>query len=191
MQSDPQSHRRVRSILFAAAVAAMATCAAQAQIVNGTIEDNEYNLNLATQTNPTGYGDNGRTRSAGGGTSAVSVKETAGGLTPGTTYHYRLVATNQGGTSVGRDRTFMLLPATPAVHLPSDLVGIITARYDADRFDRQPRAAVGSACTQIRRAVRAIQPRMVTEPRSRARLDRAMSQMSKDLERLLADRRKP
>src|SRR5438874_457599 len=58
MQSDPQSHRRVRSILFAAAVAAMATCAAQAQIVNGTIEDNEYNLNLATQTNPTGYGDN-------------------------------------------------------------------------------------------------------------------------------------
>lgn len=88
---------------------------------------------------------------------------------------------------LGRDRTFMMLPSTPAVHLPSDLAGVITARYDADRFDRQPRAAVGPACTQIRQAVRAIQPRMVTEPRSRARLDRAMSRMSRDLERLLGD----
>jgi Predicted nucleotide-binding protein containing TIR-like domain len=88
---------------------------------------------------------------------------------------------------LGRDRTFMLLPSTPPVHLPSDLDGIITARYDADRFDRQPRAAVGPACTQIRQAVRAIQPRMVPEPRSRARLDRAMSRMSMDLERLLGD----
>src|SRR5260370_14299561 len=88
---------------------------------------------------------------------------------------------------LGRDRTFMLLPTTPAVRLPSDLAGAITASYDADRFERQPRAAVGPACTQIRQAVRAIQPRMVTEPRPRARLDRAMGRMSKDLERLLAD----
>jgi predicted nucleotide-binding protein/O-acetyl-ADP-ribose deacetylase (regulator of RNase III) len=89
---------------------------------------------------------------------------------------------------LGRDRTFLLLPTTPTVHLPSDLAGIVTARYDAGRFSTQPRAAVGSSCTQIRRAIRAIQPRMVIEPRSRARLDRAMSQLSKDLERLLANR---
>jgi O-acetyl-ADP-ribose deacetylase (regulator of RNase III) len=89
---------------------------------------------------------------------------------------------------LGRDRTFMLLPTTPDVSLPSDLAGIITARYDADRFDRQPRAAVGPACAQIRQAVRAIDFRMAAEPRSQARLERAMSQMSKDLERLLADR---
>jgi O-acetyl-ADP-ribose deacetylase (regulator of RNase III) len=88
---------------------------------------------------------------------------------------------------LGRDRTFMLLPTTPAVRLPSDLAGVITARYDVDRLDRQPRAAVGAACTQIRQAVKAIQPRMVIVPRSRARLDLAMSRMSKDLERLLAD----
>src|ERR1700728_1194465 len=88
---------------------------------------------------------------------------------------------------LGCDRTFMLLPTTPAVHLPSDLADIITARYDAERFGRQPRAAVGPSCTRIRQAIRAIQPRMVTEPRSRARLDRAMSQMSRDLERLLAE----
>lgn len=89
---------------------------------------------------------------------------------------------------LGRDRTFMLVPTTPAVRLPSDLDGITTARYDPDRFNQQPRAAVGPACTQIRQAIRAMQPRMVTEPRSRARLDRAMSRMSKDLEHLLADR---
>jgi O-acetyl-ADP-ribose deacetylase (regulator of RNase III) len=88
---------------------------------------------------------------------------------------------------LGRYRTFMLLPTAPEISLPSDLAGIITARYDTDRFDRQPRATVGPACTQIRQAVRAIQPRMAVEPRSRARLDRAMSRMSKDLERLLAD----
>lgn len=88
---------------------------------------------------------------------------------------------------LGRYRTFMLLPTTPSFDLPSDLASLITARYDADRFDRQQRAAMGSACNQIRQAVRAIQPRIVTVPKSRARLDRAMSRMSKDLERVLAD----
>lgn len=53
-----------------------------------------------------GYGDNGKPHSAGSGTKTTSVTETAGGLTPGTTYHYRLVATNQFGTTVGADRKF-------------------------------------------------------------------------------------
>ncbi len=45
-------------------------------------------------------------RSAGHGTKAVSVTATATGLIPGTAYHYRLVATNGAGTTVGADRTF-------------------------------------------------------------------------------------
>lgn len=52
------------------------------------------------------YGDTGRTLSAGHGDKAVSVQETAGNLIPGTAYHYRLVASNRYGTSVGADRTF-------------------------------------------------------------------------------------
>jgi O-acetyl-ADP-ribose deacetylase (regulator of RNase III) len=88
---------------------------------------------------------------------------------------------------LGRDRTFMLTPNTSTAQLPSDLFGVIMARYDADRFERQPRAAVGPACTQIRQTLRSIQPRMAPEPRSRARLDRAMSRMSKDLDYLLAE----
>lgn len=89
---------------------------------------------------------------------------------------------------LGRDRTFMLTPDASAARLPSDLAGIIAARYDEGRLSRQPRAAVGPACTQIRQALRSIQPRMAPEPRSQARLDKAMSRMSKDLEDLLAGR---
>lgn len=43
---------------------------------------------------------------AGSGTSDVAVAEGLTGLEPGTTYHYRLVATNAEGTGYGEDRTF-------------------------------------------------------------------------------------
>jgi hypothetical protein len=63
-----------------------------------------------------GYGDTGRTFSAGSGTAAKSVTDGIGGLTPGTTYHYRLVATNQFGTSAGADRSFTTAgPPPPGV----------------------------------------------------------------------------
>ena len=52
------------------------------------------------------YGVNGKPRSAGAGTSPVAVQEGAGGLIPGTVYHYRVLATNAVGTSLGKDRTF-------------------------------------------------------------------------------------
>jgi O-acetyl-ADP-ribose deacetylase (regulator of RNase III) len=87
---------------------------------------------------------------------------------------------------LGRDRTFMLTPDTSTVRLPSDLIGLMAARYDTGRFDSgQRRAAVGPACTRIREALGPIQLRMAPEPRSQARLDRAMRRMSKDLESLL------
>jgi len=43
---------------------------------------------------------------AGSGLGAVLASANLTGLTAGTTYHYRLVATNTGGTDVGQDRTF-------------------------------------------------------------------------------------
>jgi subtilisin len=42
------------------------------------------------------------------------VSATLFGLTPGTTYHYRLVATSAGGTTAAADRTFTTAPATVA-----------------------------------------------------------------------------
>lgn len=88
---------------------------------------------------------------------------------------------------LGRDRTFMLSPDGSDIRLPLDLIGVTRVRYDAERFFRGPRAAMGSACTQIRQSLRSIQLQVSPEPKSRARLERAMHRMSKDLEHLLAD----
>jgi hypothetical protein len=52
---------------------------------------------------------------AGSGTSAVSESTTITGLSPSTTYHYRIEATNSAGTSYGSDVTFTTAPATPVV----------------------------------------------------------------------------
>jgi len=50
-----------------------------------------------------------------GGTDPVTVKAPIQGLTRDTTYHYRLVATNESGTSRGTDQTFRSAPQAPAV----------------------------------------------------------------------------
>ena len=60
------------------------------------------------------YGANGTLHSAGAGSSSVTVRATAGPLTPGTVYHYRVVGTNKFGLSVGVDRTFMTTGHLPA-----------------------------------------------------------------------------
>lgn len=89
---------------------------------------------------------------------------------------------------LGRNRTFMLVPDSPGLRLPSDLEGITTARYDSSRFDRgDERAALGPACRQVRHSIRSVAVRTPTEPNSHARLERAMRRMSKDLEYLLSN----
>ncbi len=55
------------------------------------------------------------TPSPGSGSSPVVVSATAKGLSANTTYHFRVVATNAGGTSEGSDQTFKTLPDAPAV----------------------------------------------------------------------------
>lgn len=54
----------------------------------------------------TSYGTRTGSESAGSGTSPTSVSAQLSGLKPGTTYHYRLVATNSSGTSRGADAVF-------------------------------------------------------------------------------------
>ncbi|MGI8573066.1 MAG: hypothetical protein ACR2L9_10655 [Solirubrobacteraceae bacterium] len=67
----------------------------------------------------TGYGFTSRAHSAGHGTTAVAVTATAGGLVPGTVFHYRVVAFNKFGTSAGADRTFK----TKGFPLPQPVTG--------------------------------------------------------------------
>src|SRR3954452_2675159 len=51
----------------------------------------------------TSYGSKSATSSAGNGTAGVDVSAVLGNLSPGTTYHYRLVASNATGTDRGGD----------------------------------------------------------------------------------------
>ena len=51
----------------------------------------------------------------GSGTSAVAVSASVKSLSAHTTYHFRIVATNAGGTSTGADQTFETLPDAPTV----------------------------------------------------------------------------
>lgn len=54
---------------------------------------------------------------------------------------------------LGKERSFIVRPKGGDMRLPTDLLGVITARYDQERAMREPAAALGSACTQIADAI--------------------------------------
>jgi hypothetical protein len=54
----------------------------------------------------TSYGTKSAVKSVGSGKSSTNVAIDISGLTPGVTYHFRIVATNAAGTSTGGDQTF-------------------------------------------------------------------------------------
>ena len=79
-------------------------------VLNGTIDpiglQTTYYFEYGTST---AYGSRvpaGIEAVAGGGREEKSFFRTITGLTPGTTYHFRLVATNSAGTTEGDDRSF-------------------------------------------------------------------------------------
>lgn len=56
---------------------------------------------------------------------------------------------------LGRERSYMVVPqGVGDLHLPTDLLGITPASYDADRQDGNLRAALGPACSRVRNAMR-------------------------------------
>ena len=86
----------------------------------------------------TAYGQQSALTSAGSGTADAPVTADLAGLTAGTTYHYRVIATNATGTTVGADRTLRTTgTAPPPPTAPSATTGGATvngASADAGRL---------------------------------------------------------
>ncbi len=74
----------------------------------------------------TSYGSTTGYMSVGSGTSHVSISADLTGLNPDTTYHFRLVATNGGGTSYGEDQTFTTT-TTASLEAPTVTTGSATS----------------------------------------------------------------
>jgi hypothetical protein len=75
----------------------------------------------------TGYGSNSTTTSAGSGTANTAVSASLTGLTQGTTYHYRVVATSTSGTSRGSDGLFTTLAAPGVVTGSASSISVSSA----------------------------------------------------------------
>jgi hypothetical protein len=78
--------------------------------VNPRGQSTQWHFEFGTTT---AYGLNSADASAGSGQTANAVSAAISGLTPGTTYHYRLVATNTSGTVNGQDQTFTTAATPP------------------------------------------------------------------------------
>lgn len=99
--------------------------------LNGTVNpegaDASWQFDGGTST---AYGGSGPTPAgdAGSGTSAVSESLIATGLTPSTTYHVRIEATNSAGTSYGNDVTFTTASSCQYTGAPGTSPPNITSR---------------------------------------------------------------
>jgi hypothetical protein len=92
--------------------------------VNPNGQDTSWHFEFGTSTS---YGMSTATKGAGSGTGSVNVSAALGGLVPGTTYHYRLVATNASGTTGGADRTFTTVGAPVVATGGAQAVGLTNA----------------------------------------------------------------
>jgi len=140
---------------LAAAPAATTTAASgvtrSAAALNGTVDPNgkatSYHFEYGTTT---AYGLTSAGGDAGAGEDPVAVSVPVAGLSAGTTYHYRIVASNEDGDVTGADRTFRTasgpaLPGNP--ELPPAL-----RSHRARRRQWQPSSSV--RCRHPQRFVR-------------------------------------
>lgn len=101
---------------------ALSTTATGAQL-SGGVYPNGIDTTYWWEYGPTtDYGQQTRATPIGSGTAPVAVSNSLTELSPGTTYHYRLVAQNQAGTEYGYDFTV----TTPASSTTSPTQGTAT-----------------------------------------------------------------
>jgi hypothetical protein len=75
---------------------------------------------------------------------------------------------------LGRSRTFVVCEGSQRMKLPSDLAGVTIAKFNAERADGNPVAAVGPACNAIRQTIKDLG---LSEGRTAKRLQSATSDM--------------
>jgi hypothetical protein len=86
----------------------------QSATLSGSVNPNGVSTAYWFEYGPTtAYGSNTLDADAGSGTGAVAATATLGGLSPATTYHYRLVANNSGVSTKGADQTFTTASPPP------------------------------------------------------------------------------
>jgi hypothetical protein len=96
--------------------------------LNGTVTPNGLSTSWYFQYGTSsGYGSRTSSHSAGSGTSAVGVSASLSGLKAATVYHFRLVATNALGTTLGADQSFSTSTAPIVRTGPPRDVGVSTA----------------------------------------------------------------
>jgi phosphodiesterase/alkaline phosphatase D-like protein len=114
----------VASGAFAAANPAVATGSASAIGDSGASVAGSVNPNGQATTYAFEYGtsvhytEQTAVQSAGAGTAAVNASAQLKDLTPGTTYHFRIIASNGAGTTAGGDATFKTTGIAPPVGVP-------------------------------------------------------------------------
>jgi hypothetical protein len=114
-------------------------------VLKGTVDPNGAPTTYFFQVGPTRlYGGQTAVTSAGKGTKGKRIRANASGFAPATTYHYRLVAQNRKGLTLGKDRTFktkrqplgVSLAATPnpiRTGRATQLAGVLSGTGNAGR----------------------------------------------------------
>jgi lysophospholipase L1-like esterase len=89
---------------------------ANSATINGVVNADGDATSWSVEYGPTtSYGTRTPTMSAGNASVEQAVSTSLSGLDPGTTYHYRLLATNQRGTTLGEDQTVTTFPDRPTL----------------------------------------------------------------------------
>ncbi len=91
----------------AASTSAASSIGSTTVTLNGKVDPNGRSTTyLFEYGTTTGYGSKTSASSAGSGTSSTSVAKGVSGLQQGTTYHFRISATSDAGTTKGADQAF-------------------------------------------------------------------------------------
>jgi len=115
-------------------------------VLTGSVNPNGANTSYYFQFGPTrAYGGQSAIADAGGGTHAVKVSLAIGGLQPLTLYHFRLVAVNGSGASLGKDHTLLTtkVPLSLQILFGSFPIAQTREPFSAVRFIALPSSGKG------------------------------------------------